>query len=203
MLYTAFEGVIQMVRCNLSVLLAERKLKISKVAAETGISRTTLTALAYNYSQGIQFDTLNKLCSYLNVGPNQLVSWVPIDVKVGSIDISEDLENIIIAFEFMYNGKKTLCSISGSLNIEVIEGCVAGFEINLELWDEAVNPPEVKAENDLLRKIFSQIPDTFITDIGNEIFNKLANYRFKDYRFHEEDVGYRIMWPLELRCQRE
>lgn len=58
-----------MVRCNLSVLMAERGLKISRIASDTGLSRTTLTALANNYSQGIQFDTLNTLCMYLNTTP--------------------------------------------------------------------------------------------------------------------------------------
>ena len=46
-----------MIACNLSVLLAERNLKISQVSKATGISRTTLTSLALNNAKGIQFDT--------------------------------------------------------------------------------------------------------------------------------------------------
>ena len=53
-----------MIHCNLATLLAQRNLKISKVYQDTGISRTTLTALAYNHAQGIQFETLNTLCTY-------------------------------------------------------------------------------------------------------------------------------------------
>lgn len=74
-----------MVRCNLAVLLAERNLKISKVSAETGISRTTLTALSLNRSQGIQFDTLNTLCMYLQVTPSDIISAIPIDVDIASV----------------------------------------------------------------------------------------------------------------------
>ena len=43
---------------NLSILLAERRLTISKAAQDTGISRTTLTALTSRSARGIQFDTL-------------------------------------------------------------------------------------------------------------------------------------------------
>lgn len=55
-----------MISNNFSRLLGERLLKISKVADETGISRTTLTNLYYRRSTAITFDVLNKLCEYLN-----------------------------------------------------------------------------------------------------------------------------------------
>lgn len=66
---------------NLSVLLAERRLTISKVSADTGISRTTLTALSGRAARGIQFDTLNALCQYLRVTPNELLLYRPFDLS--------------------------------------------------------------------------------------------------------------------------
>lgn len=60
-----------MILCNLPVLLAERKLRISKVTADTGISRTTLTAMYYGTGVGVQFETLDKLCIYLGVEPSR------------------------------------------------------------------------------------------------------------------------------------
>jgi len=68
-----------MICSNIPVLLAERRLKITKVSKDTGISRTTLTSLASNKSQGIYFDTFNTLCSYLNVSPEQLFKFFPYD----------------------------------------------------------------------------------------------------------------------------
>lgn len=65
---------------NLSVLLAERRLTISKVSSDTGISRTTLTALSGRAARGIQFDTLNALCQYLRVTPNELFLYRPFDL---------------------------------------------------------------------------------------------------------------------------
>ena len=68
-----------MIRCDLSILLAERNLKISRVAHDTKISRTTLTALTSNKSQGIQLSTLNTLCSYLKVTPDKILSYYPMN----------------------------------------------------------------------------------------------------------------------------
>ena len=71
-----------MILCNLAVLLAERKLKITAVSQDTGLSRTTLTALASNACQGVQFDTLNKLCKYLGATPDQMLLFSPFDFDV-------------------------------------------------------------------------------------------------------------------------
>ena len=67
---------------NLSVLLAERRLTISKAAQDTGISRTTLTALTGRSARGIQFDTLNRLCQYLKVTPDALFIYRPFDLSL-------------------------------------------------------------------------------------------------------------------------
>ena len=47
-----------------AVLLGERKKRISDVARDTGISRTTLTHLYYGDNRAISFETLSKLCGY-------------------------------------------------------------------------------------------------------------------------------------------
>lgn len=66
-----------MLRCNLALLLAERGLKISKVAKDTGISRTTLTALANSTSQGVQLETVDKLCMYLKTDVSSFFVFHP------------------------------------------------------------------------------------------------------------------------------
>ena len=69
---------------NLAVLLAQRRLTISKVSQDTGISRTTLTALTGGRAKGIQFDTLNALCQYLNVTPDALFIYRPFDLALST-----------------------------------------------------------------------------------------------------------------------
>lgn len=71
-----------MIFSNLKVLLAQRNISISKMSADTNISRTTLTALCTNKSTGIQFDTLDTICSYLNVLPRDIILFSPYTVEV-------------------------------------------------------------------------------------------------------------------------
>lgn len=51
---------------NLRILMAQRFLKLSQVAKETGISRSTLTNIYYSKNKMISLDTLDKLCKYFN-----------------------------------------------------------------------------------------------------------------------------------------
>lgn len=50
--------------------------QISKVARDTGISRTTLTNIYYKRSTYITFAVLNKLCEYLECGVDDLFPYV-------------------------------------------------------------------------------------------------------------------------------
>lgn len=54
------------VTSRVSALLGERKKRVSDVARDTGISRTTLTRLYYGDSRAISFETLGKLCDYFH-----------------------------------------------------------------------------------------------------------------------------------------
>lgn len=58
--------MVTKIKCRLSSLLGERKLKISDVTRDTGISRTTLTALYYEKGDGISYRVLKDLCVYLD-----------------------------------------------------------------------------------------------------------------------------------------
>ena len=69
---------------NLAVLLAERRLTLSRVSADTHISRTTLTALTNGSAKGVQFETLNALCQYLNAAPGDLFLYRPFDLSAAA-----------------------------------------------------------------------------------------------------------------------
>lgn len=58
---------------NLSAILGERLIKVTQVAKDTGISRTTLTNLYYKRSKAISGDVLHKLCDYLNCSVGDLL----------------------------------------------------------------------------------------------------------------------------------
>ena len=65
-----------MIKNNFSIILAEKLMKIGQVSEKTGISRVTLTNIYYRRAKGIQFDTLNKLCTYLECSPSDIFDYV-------------------------------------------------------------------------------------------------------------------------------
>ncbi|MBS4948860.1 MAG: helix-turn-helix transcriptional regulator [Streptococcus mitis] len=52
---------------NMRVILAKKRLKVADVARETGLSKSTLTALYYERAKNPRLDTLKKVSSYLGV----------------------------------------------------------------------------------------------------------------------------------------
>ena len=64
-----------MIRNNFSVALAKRLLKISAIARDTGISRTTLTDLYYRRTKQVDLDTLERLCAYLDCSIEEIFEY--------------------------------------------------------------------------------------------------------------------------------
>lgn len=71
-----------MIRNNLAVLLAQKQIKISRMALDTGLSRTTLTALSQNESKRIDNDTLNVILMYLKITPNDFFNFLKYDFEI-------------------------------------------------------------------------------------------------------------------------
>lgn len=92
-----------MIKNRLSVLLAERGLKITRVAKDTGISRNTITSTAQNDTEMVRLETVNALCKYLNVTPCEFFLFRPIDlnftVMISDLTIRLDKEKNRIMFE--------------------------------------------------------------------------------------------------------
>jgi len=62
---------------RLSRLMGERRLSIAKVARGTGMSYRAMYDLYHAKSVQIHLDTLDKLCTYFQVGPEQIFEWHP------------------------------------------------------------------------------------------------------------------------------
>ncbi|MDE4454821.1 helix-turn-helix domain-containing protein [Psychrobacter sp. DAB_AL62B] len=61
---------------HLPTLLAERRLKVADAVRATGVSKTTLHKIYNDQSSRIDFDTIDKLCEYLEVGVGDLFEYV-------------------------------------------------------------------------------------------------------------------------------
>lgn len=71
-----------MLRVNLNMLLAERGITASRLSKDTGISKTTLTALVNNRGKGVQYETIDTICNYLNITPDDFFEYLPIDYSI-------------------------------------------------------------------------------------------------------------------------
>jgi len=55
-----------MIRCNLSRIMGEKKLKIADIARDTRVHRNTLTSLYKETAQRVELDVIDALCEYLD-----------------------------------------------------------------------------------------------------------------------------------------
>lgn len=112
---------------RLPSILGANHLNISKVAKDTGISRTTLTALCYGDGKGIQFDTLNALCMYLNVTVDQIIEFLPFNLSVlevaygGMILKEKNKEQILCKAYLRYEDKWTKSVFSVDISITLFK----------------------------------------------------------------------------------
>lgn len=51
-----------MIKCHLSRLMGERKMKVADVARETGLHRHTVTALYKETAQRVELEAIEALC---------------------------------------------------------------------------------------------------------------------------------------------
>lgn len=65
-----------MIKCHLSRLMGERKLKISDVARDTDLHRNTVTLLYQETATRVDLEAIEKLCRYFNVPVGDLLELV-------------------------------------------------------------------------------------------------------------------------------
>ena len=61
-----------MIKCHLSRLMGERKLKVIDVARETGLHRNTVTLLYNETAARVDIDAMDKLCALFDVSVGEL-----------------------------------------------------------------------------------------------------------------------------------
>ncbi len=66
-----------MIKCNLARMMGERKLKISDVIRETGLSRNTVTLLYKETAQKVDLEAIDKLCELFNCQVGELLEQSP------------------------------------------------------------------------------------------------------------------------------
>ncbi|WEA41802.1 helix-turn-helix domain-containing protein [Lysinibacillus fusiformis] len=153
-----------MIKCNLAVLLAERNIKISELSKRTGISRTTITALNQNQSKGIQFDTLDTLCNFLKIKPNDLFIQEPLeyDFKVIEIKPNDSLNAAHNHFELSISAEIQHKNELINMTFEcTVKSLVEQNEV-IQIFLSPTYPNEIQ-------HLFNSIPITFKVSIEQEL----------------------------------
>ncbi len=70
-----------MIKCHLSRLMGEHKMKIADVARDTGLHRNTITLLYNETAARVDLDAMDKLCTLFNVSVGELFEQVPQQTK--------------------------------------------------------------------------------------------------------------------------
>lgn len=63
------------IRCNLSKIMGESRFKIEDIHRGTGLSRTTISKLYHNKMERIDYETLSKLCSFLECQVGDILEY--------------------------------------------------------------------------------------------------------------------------------
>ncbi len=64
-----------MIRCYLSRMMGERKMKIVDVARETGLHRNTITLLYNETANRVDLDTIDRLCALFGCTVGELFEY--------------------------------------------------------------------------------------------------------------------------------
>lgn len=62
---------------QLDVMLARRKVKSRDLAEHVGITEANMSLLKQGKVKGVRFETLEKICAYLQCQPGDLLVFVP------------------------------------------------------------------------------------------------------------------------------
>lgn len=66
-----------MIRCHLSRMMGERKMKIIDVARETGLHRNTVTLLYNETATRVELESIDKLCKLFKCSVQDLFEYIP------------------------------------------------------------------------------------------------------------------------------
>jgi len=61
-----------MLKCHLSRIMGEKRLKIADIARDTGINRGTITRMYNEEATRVELEVVNTLCEYLDIEVGEL-----------------------------------------------------------------------------------------------------------------------------------
>lgn len=197
-----------MIRTKLRSLMEDRDLNIKLLNLATGISRTTLSNFLNDITKGIQFDTLNQLCQYLEVSPADFFEYVPFDmefkVEVVLSNPDEDTPEAVGAkqsanegvFSWPVYGRLLISEKDTSQIVQY-----SGYAMTSSAYDED-EPLDISLKisddnADLVNSYFNQLSTAFQTDIKRRLATQVRASFLENVKHSNEfsmlfDYTYRV-----------
>ena len=66
-----------MIRINLDVMMARRKISLGELSDRVGITLANLSILKNNHAKAIRFSTLDAICQALDCQPSDILEYIP------------------------------------------------------------------------------------------------------------------------------
>lgn len=162
-----------MLQNRLNILLAERNLTASKVFDDTHISKSTLSSLVNNSGDGIQFKTLDKLCNYLDISPNEFFDYAPYIYKFHT-NRENDIE-FIIEVESANSLKTYWYYVSYNINEDYREE-----ETRLEKYDFYVSVYCSSNIDPFLEDVYNKLSISLKSELKTRFFDFILDEVAKD-----------------------
>ncbi len=74
-----------MIRIDLDVMMARRKMSLTELARRVGITNANMSILKTGHAKAIRLSTLDSICKVLNCQPGDIIVWVPDDDPLGEL----------------------------------------------------------------------------------------------------------------------
>lgn len=170
-----------MIKTNFAVLMAERGLKIADVYEDTGISKTTLMALAENTGKGVQFDTVDKLCNYLGIELKDFFVYSPYIWKVyykDDYEYKEEGDNIVLINLKSIHNERTYIFNLFFFSPKHIDSPTD--DDNIKLWVRlSLDEDSGNYGYDEFYKFVSSLPVSFQTHFYNDVLEVIKKHYLK------------------------
>lgn len=66
-----------MIRVNLDVMMAKRKMSLTELAEKVGITMANLSVLKTEKARAVRFSTLESICKILDCQPGDILEFIP------------------------------------------------------------------------------------------------------------------------------
>ena len=83
-----------MIRNRLNELMTVKNVRVKDLHEKLGLSNAAILKIRENTALQIRYDTLDKLCKFFNVTPNEFFEYTPLDININSVTACDEIEKI-------------------------------------------------------------------------------------------------------------